>query len=810
MAETVALPAYGGALDLLPSWPVTNVGEPIPDDLIRDWMGLGARGRDGQVRLGHRCWGIRRQFHPFPSKGPVTKEQQISHDQFDGKDPDTLCDDGDQTTYNGMLCASGIEEGCRAVAEAQDNTGRYFRSPHRRWMWATRCKDPALKKNIFNDRCAYGFSPDMNLGVLLYTLKKHDIARYNKWLSYLDNLATTTKLCKVEGENIYDCSAVEWPRVCPEDMGNGQDPGSIAIFGKYGGKCALRPWDTLDFAAVNNALNVAPPSRMSDWDVNARAAMRGAKEVAAALVPMSKAIDGPPIVFMSLFDPDHYPLHLDAVRVLIRMMIRNPGLKLNNLPDLPDVDDALPGVLNASFSDGTDPISINLAAKIIWQRNKENPFFALLALGPTPDVRASILDRCPALGETSDNGHWIWEKHPGEEFGKKQHSMGWDCAFVGSLYNKMRVRKDVIDELLDRFLSYADPVATSLKHSNEILQLAEAANDLERKALDEAERGLRKANDFVDKGYKDLRNAQVALVDDLTSQLSGLADKESQLEKQVQQLRNQALQMPETVVEEFEDRVCEALGPFEELCKIVKKVRDIPNRARSDLLKQANDAENSLRDLRDNVRTNLIVKIEEANKAIADLDTKLQDIRRQLADKSLQTAVEVARKSLQVKGKSLDEARKANRELQRIDARIRGALAVWKNDDKEVDSWQIPGRLDEPLPEVVDNAPADASLVPAAPPSIPQTAETGPKGDFYSIVASFHTRAAAIRQASLLKSRSSEWRFETFLPFPSSPYWVVTNLSHTALPAARDAASGARRTHLQKHAFVLRMARASP
>ena len=127
-------------------------------------------------------------------------------------------------------------------------------------MWSSRCFDPDFKSRWrwkFNLNCAYGFSPDMNLGVLLYTLTTGDLGRYRAWLDWLDENAATTKLCKIDGDRINDCISVEWPRVCTDDLGNGEEPG-IAIYGRYGGKCALRPQDALDFAAVNEATFTAP------------------------------------------------------------------------------------------------------------------------------------------------------------------------------------------------------------------------------------------------------------------------------------------------------------------------------------------------------------------------------------------------------------------------------------------------------------------------------------------------------------------------------------------------------------------------
>jgi hypothetical protein len=98
--------AQGFLEHLLPSWPLLNVGDAIPDDLINAWSGV------GNTRMGHKCPGIQGQFRAFPSKRnrDSAKEIQDQKDkgEWDDLDPDTICDDGDQTTYNGELCAVGI------------------------------------------------------------------------------------------------------------------------------------------------------------------------------------------------------------------------------------------------------------------------------------------------------------------------------------------------------------------------------------------------------------------------------------------------------------------------------------------------------------------------------------------------------------------------------------------------------------------------------------------------------------------------------------------------------------------------------
>src|SRR4029077_14444607 len=176
-------------------------------------------------------------FATFPSKAPRDPPDPNKNGE-DPRDVDTSCDDGDQTMYNGLLCAAGFKAGCLAVAQAQDDSGRWYRSPHRRWMWKARCPELLVwetsktpyKDILYQERCAYGFSPDHNLSVLLYAVTQHDDRAYRNWLNWLRQFSTTTALCKGDGGHNDDCSEkVVWPRVCPEDIGHGIPPTKIPL-----------------------------------------------------------------------------------------------------------------------------------------------------------------------------------------------------------------------------------------------------------------------------------------------------------------------------------------------------------------------------------------------------------------------------------------------------------------------------------------------------------------------------------------------------------------------------------------------------
>ncbi|MBY5445716.1 hypothetical protein HFO93_19965 [Rhizobium leguminosarum] len=657
-------------LDLLPGYPITNIGDPIPDSTIQAWLDISTVCRNPKAGI-----------DAFPAKvddkpvGGVEAPERKN-------DPLYYCNDGDQTTYNGMLCAAGIAIGCRGVAASQDQAGRWFRSPHRLWMWTARC--PELRTSdpvLFKERCANGFSPDMNLGVLLYTLHTHDILRYEKWLNWLNRNAATTVLCKVSGNetdgfSMSECTPAEWPRVCTDDLG--YTKGNFAIFGKYGGNCALRPWDALDFAAVNEALGVAPPARMSNWDASSRVMLRTVKELVGSVVPTTRAIDGPPLVFQSLFDKNEdpgYPLHLDAIRVLMRMMILNPSLRMDNLPSLPSPDNA-PGVLDLALSDATDPGSVNIAAKIIWRRNPSNPFFALLALGPTPEVRQRILDLCPLETDTKtgtgiDRTHWLWEKGPKEAIFDRNHSMGWDCVFVGSLYNRMRVKKDLVDELLDKFLAFADPISAALKHANEALQLAESASDLKLKALKAAQKSFDDANEFVTTGYEKARDEALKSIAAKQQDIINLnAEAHTLATKTIFDLHHKVTNI---ICKYDPTGVCKrALGAAE---NELKAAEDRLNFIQNTAIKQANDA------------------IASFNKTIGDLDNRVQETRTQIQKGTYQLAIKEAQAEVRVAGPILDTARKGVAVAQRADNRLKSLLAVWRNDDAVEDSLAEPAEV---------------------------------------------------------------------------------------------------------------------
>jgi len=813
--HTSSQSVYAGVLDLLPSWPINDVGEEIPSELIRFWAGDQELGSGPGIRLGELCSGIAGEFSAFPSKAIVIPN---ANDPRDPLNPNDLCGDGDQTTYNGMLCAAGIKEGCDAVRESQDSSGRWFRSPHRRWMWTARCPDEALHPDLYRDRCAHGFSPDMNLGVLLYVLQTKDRARYTRWLEWLDGNAATTVLCKLRNNEIdfTDCVKVEWPRVCPEDLGYDKDPGEFQIDGRYGGKCALRPPDALDFAAVNDALNIVAPERMSNWEVNSRALMGLADELASAIVPGLRELDPSPLLVLSMVDQKNFPLHLDGVRVLIRMMIRNPDLRLSNLPDLPRPEDLSPGILDEISSDGTDPGSIHLAAKTLADRYPSNPFFVLLADGPSPSTRDLIVERCPRRpgSERNENeflqqvgNHWLWEKYPeevGGQWGAPDYSMGWDCVFVGALYNKMRIRKDLADELLDLFLQYSDPIGASLGQADQAAQAAQAAFGFQQNVYEEAQRALESAHRFIDTEYAELRNTATQTAQNALDELARLDQREQQLQSDIQDMVTRAATLPDTVIEEFFEEFCPDWVPG---CEIVKKTREIANKAKSDLLEDIGELRTELSNLRNVTRTATHAALTAANQTIADLDIKFQSLTTDLAAGTLDASLQVAQVELELRQSVLVEARKVLADARRAHSRVQGLLAVWRDDPQGLQSVTEPraDALKEKAGEPIDGE----VLEPEGTVDLSSDNEAGkklaPNGQYFTVVGSFKTPKGALRHLGDLKRFGENSQLDVLLPHPVSKYWVVVSTKNTTFEFASLMAQRARKTRFQHDAYVLRL-----
>lgn len=108
-----------------------------------------------------------------------------------------MCDDGDMTLFNGLLCAAGDDRGCEGVKRAQGADGRWWRSPG--------------KIGVEAPSSDVSFSPDQSLGVFLYVVATGDRQAFDNWVAWMDR----NRPCTVEFGG--RCFVHGWPRFCRDD-----------------------------------------------------------------------------------------------------------------------------------------------------------------------------------------------------------------------------------------------------------------------------------------------------------------------------------------------------------------------------------------------------------------------------------------------------------------------------------------------------------------------------------------------------------------------------------------------------------------
>ncbi len=581
--------------------------------------------------------------------------------------------------YNALLCVVGVESGCQSVAEAQADSGRWFRSPHRRWMWTARCFDQEhpLSEQQFKDRCANGFSPDMGLGVMLYTLVTHEVDRYRRWLDWLDHNAASTELCRLDGSRRYDCIAnFYWPRLCSHDLGYGEDPQTFTILDRYGGQCALRPFDAFDFVVVNEATDTIAPPQLNEWLVANRAAMQATMNYLA-----TQLLGGawsppvlPPFLYLSArVNEANYRLHLDAVRVLLRMLINNPSLQLDDIPPLPESDDVLDQLLGQA-SAGGDPFWVRQTAQLIASRVDWNPFYQLLANGPTPEVRQLILSRCSAV--TIDNTNWLWGETPelsndGIANNDPRHAMGWDCVFVARLYNKMRVPKPLADQLFALFERYGNLLPRLVHGARTLLNIKDAATTVAGQTLVKAEETLNQALDFEARGHAELRQKALQAAALARQQLDEKRDQLHSREKELNDLKGRLIAKIDDLLGKLS---CPPLDPF---CPAAK----------DEIRKKIDGLRKELNELENNIKLNNIKFMSEianidrnrisAEDIVSSLDEKLVSTKRDLERGVLHAVVQSAQSALDADVAMSREAQRDLVRLQQNQARVHAYLRTW-------------------------------------------------------------------------------------------------------------------------------------
>ena len=81
---------------------------------------------------------------------------------------------------------------------------------------------------------------------------------------------------------------------------------------------------------------------------------------------------------------------------------------------------------------GAESSAVTKATALLYERQPENPFFAYLAQGASPELEMRVDTLCPVIGDASTaRNQWSWERDTTEQAWR--NSMGWDCLFLSHL-----------------------------------------------------------------------------------------------------------------------------------------------------------------------------------------------------------------------------------------------------------------------------------------------------------------------------------------------------------------------------------------
>lgn len=622
----------------IPLWLIVNQTDPIDVGLIDRWR------QDSR-----QCHDAQNRHQPFPSKYKDDLGPDASEDQ--------KCDDGDMTNYNGMLCAVGVAEGCTGVQDAKGNDGHWFRSPRRRVFNQESCALGQAKiGDDYCDKCVKTFSPDMALGVMLYSVATKDRDSFVRWLQRYDQTRLPL-FTDLSGQTILN---LPWLRYCTDDVyckkanPSAQNPDDIpggkeiSIAGKTYviGSCTARPWDAYDFATSMNAMNaVGDAPGIQEWVQFARATMHVDQ----------KAFAQGSVLFTGA-DPG-FPLHLEAERILLRMLINNPSLGQGWDALLPDAF-----TIGLPFADPSDPVGLNLQARTLAARSPGNPFFKLLADGPTDAVRNRILELCPDVDPNSEaeqirrKGAWLWELNGDQFDSQKNIRSGWDCVFIGSLFNKMRVKNWDLKDLLLALEKRLDPIANAIRAGEIAIGAAEGAVATAKTNLEKAQGILKATDDAFDRGFIEEQNRRKSGVDSITKKIQDTRAPLDAAKSLLDQAQNELNRTAMTIQVCVKPPVC---PPKPLPCPAV--CGPAPNPQYPIKLANRNQAQAAYTVLANQIQpvvNELVKQLAQANTALSEFADNIKDHARDLKDIADREAVGVAQNVLQVAQTSLVDAQK--------------------------------------------------------------------------------------------------------------------------------------------------------
>jgi len=294
------------------------------------------------------------------------------------------CEDGDMTLFSGLLCAAGDPLGCKGVKDAQDQSGRWHRSPRL-------AADPSLRKDN-------SFSWDMALGVQLYVATTGDKAALERWLAWVE----THRPCLVQSPK-YDgqayCLVRGWPRWCTDDTEKG---------------CTAKPQNLATLVRTIDRLGVAIPPPAEDplpggvvgavlKELQAQSRDANAALSLQKLLAASRDLQPKVLLIDAAVNREGYPRHLVGAEVMLSRKL------------------------------GFESSEADLAAWILAAKEPKNPFFAYLVQGPSEGVAARVMAVAPRDAATlpTSKADWAWQRTDADEAWRRSNL--WDFTFMSRL-----------------------------------------------------------------------------------------------------------------------------------------------------------------------------------------------------------------------------------------------------------------------------------------------------------------------------------------------------------------------------------------
>jgi hypothetical protein len=397
-----------------------------------------------------------------PYSGNVPKS---SKDYISDKD----CDDGDMVFFGSLLCAAGIDQGCDTVALARArDTGRWWRSKRR-------IGEPDSSEHA-------SFSTEQGLGVYIYMVKTGEKDAFRAWLEWIDKnpriYAPLPSYC-THKECVFkpiDCPlfvtvashfdlALRAASVCsplraldipgPEQIekqfGDAID-GLADLASKYEqalNGLVAKLGQAFGFPDADKLL----PTPISDLREQAKAASKAFREArekilgpqigeAAARLAQSLTLINAVVNGVDIKDAS---LKIDTGKLVYRSdNVSIEGASVTTTGQVvynPNGEHIAAVEVFMLRNLGYQSDELNKAAAIIFERDKDNPFFEYLAHGRSDRMLQLILDKCPSMERTSVR-RFQWFPERGEELQGDTNkpawaeSMYWDCLFLSALYER--------------------------------------------------------------------------------------------------------------------------------------------------------------------------------------------------------------------------------------------------------------------------------------------------------------------------------------------------------------------------------------